>query len=127
MVRPRSSGNDDGVATQVALGATLGHDHLPAGSTLLLLWGSANRDETEFDRPDAIELDRPIARHHLGFGRGIHHCVGAPLARLEAHIVLRVLLARTSHMEIDPDRRPKWVDSLMVRRHEELPLLMRPA
>jgi cytochrome P450 len=105
----------------------LGGVTIPAGSTLLLLWGSANRDETEFDRPDAIELDRPIARHHLGFGRGIHHCVGAPLARLEAHIVLRVLLARTSHMEIDPDRRPKWVDSLMVRRHEELPLLMRPA
>jgi cytochrome P450 len=105
----------------------LGGVAIPAGSTLLLLWGSANRDETEFDRPDAIDLDRDIARHHLAFGRGIHYCVGAPLARLEARSVLRVLLARTSQIELDPDRRPKWVQSLMVRRHDELFVRLRPA
>jgi cytochrome P450 len=105
----------------------LGGVAIPAGSTVLLLWGSANRDETEFDRPDAIDLDRDMARHHLAFGRGIHYCVGAPLARLEAQSVLRVLLARTSHIELDPDRRPKWVESLMVRRHEELFVHLQPA
>ncbi len=105
----------------------LGGVAIPAGSTLLLLWGAANRDEAEFDRPDQIDLDRPIARHHLGFGRGIHHCVGAPLARLEAHSVLRVLLARTSRLELDPDCPPIWVESLMVRRHEKLHLRLEPA
>jgi cytochrome P450 len=105
----------------------LGGVIIPAGSTLLLLWGSANRDETEYDQPDAIDLDRPLSRHHLGFGRGIHHCVGAPLARLEAQTVLRVLLAHTSHIELDPECLPKWVQSLMVRRHEELFLQVQPA
>ncbi len=100
----------------------LGGVDIAAGSTVLLLWGSANRDPHEFDRPDHIDLDRPIARHHLGFGRGIHHCVGAPLARLEAQTVLRVLLARTSNFELDVGRPPKWVESLMVRRHQELHL-----
>jgi cytochrome P450 len=111
----------------VHLDTELGGVTIPAGSTLLLLWGSANRDEAEFDRPDAIDLERPITRHHLGFGRGIHHCVGAPLARLEAQAVLSVLLASTSHIELDPGRSPNWVHSLMVRRHEELFLQVRPA
>jgi cytochrome P450 family 144 len=105
----------------------LGNVRVPAGSTLLLLWGSANRDETEYDQPEGIDLDRPVPRHHLGFGRGIHHCVGAPLARLEAQIVLRVFLTQTSRIELDPVRRPKWVQSLMVRRHEELFLRVQPA
>lgn len=100
----------------------LGGVAIPSGSTLLLLWGSANRDAAEFERPDEIRLDRTIARHHLGFGRGIHHCVGAPLARLEAQNVLQVLLARTSRFELDADHLPEWVNSLMVRRHQQLHL-----
>jgi cytochrome P450 len=63
-----------------------------------------------------------VLRHHVAFGRGIHHCVGAPLARLEAQVVLRVLLERTSHISLDPERRPHWVDSLLIRRYEELPV-----
>ena len=75
-----------------------------------------------FDHPESIDLTRDAPRRHVAFGRGIHHCVGAPLARVEARNVLRVLLARTSQITLDPLRQPRWVNSLMVRRHEELPV-----
>jgi cytochrome P450 family 144 len=100
----------------------LGGMDIPAGATVLLLWGSANRDPAMFDHPETVDLTRPVPRRHVAFGRGIHHCVGAPLARVEARNVLRVLLARTSDITLDPQRPPRWADSLMVRRHEELPV-----
>ena len=105
---------------------TLGGVNIPAGSTVLLLFGAANRDATEFDRPDELDLQRHQPRQHLAFGRGIHYCVGAPLARVEARIVLSVLLDRTTAITLDPDRPPRWVRSLMVRRHEELPVQLVP-
>jgi cytochrome P450 family 144 len=101
--------------------ATLGEVQIPEGSTLLLLWGAANRDPCEYQQPDKVQLDRPIPRHHVAFGRGIHHCVGAPLARLEARVVLNALLERTSHLQLT-DPSPTRVNSLMVRRHATLPI-----
>ena len=100
----------------------LGGVEIPGGATVLLLWGAANRDATVFDHPEYVDLTREAPRRHVAFGRGIHHCVGAPLARLEARNVLRVLLARTTDIRLDPQRPPRWVNSLMVRRHEELPV-----
>jgi cytochrome P450 family 144 len=101
---------------------TLGGVGIPAGATVLLLFGAANRDVAEFERPDEVDLDRKVPRLHMAFGRGIHHCVGAPLARIEARVVLSVLLERTASITLDPDRAPRWVNSLMVRRYERLPL-----
>src|ERR1700730_4919406 len=101
---------------------TLGGVKIPAESTVLLLWGAANRDAAEYERPDEIDLQRKAPRLHMAFGRGIHHCVGAPLARVEARIVLTVLLERTASITLDPEHPPRWVRSLMVRRHEQLPL-----
>ena len=106
---------------------TLGDMHLPAESSLLLFWGSADRDPAEYEAADQVVLDRASLRHHVAFGRGIHHCVGAPLARLEARIVLTALLARTSNIALDPARPPQRVESLMVRRHETLPIIVTPA
>jgi cytochrome P450 len=100
----------------------LGGVEIPAGAMVLLLWGAANRDAAMFDHPESIDLTREAPRRHVAFGRGIHHCVGAPLARVEARNVLSVLLTRTSDITLDPQRRPRWVNSLMVRRHEELPV-----
>jgi Cytochrome P450 len=77
-------------------------------------------------RVRATYIDRRVPRHHLAFGRGIHFCVGAPLARLEGRIVLRQLLEQTSSVTLDPERPPRWVDSLMVRRHERLPMRVVP-
>ena len=94
------------------------------GSTVLLFWGAANRDPAEYERPDDVVLDRPAPRHHLAFGRGIHLCVGAPLARLEAHVILTQLLARTEHFSLDLAHPPTRVNSLMVRRFDTLPVVV---
>jgi len=71
-----------------------------AGSKLLLLIGAASRDPREFERPDAFLIDRKIARP-LAFSAGIHHCLGAALARLEGRVVLEELLARSCDWEVD--------------------------
>jgi cytochrome P450 len=99
---------------------------IPAGSTMLLLWGAANRDPDEYDHPDDVVLDRASPRHHLAFGRGIHLCVGAPLARLEAEVILTKLLERTAHFALDPEDPPARVPSLMVRRFDRLPIVATP-
>jgi cytochrome P450 family 144 len=101
---------------------TLAGTDVPAGATVLLFWGAANRDPAEYEHPDDVDLDRRVMRNHVAFGRGIHHCVGAPLARLEANVVLRVLLERTNDITLDAERDPRWVDSLLIRRYEQLPV-----
>jgi cytochrome P450 len=104
----------------VVADTTLGGADLPAGSRLLLLWGAANRDPAQFDAPHEFRLDRPGGKGHITFGKGAHFCVGASLARLEAHIVLRAALDRTSRInavDIGP-----WLPSVLVRRREHLEL-----
>lgn len=99
---------------------TLGGVAIPQGATILMFWSAGNRDPDVFTNPDSLDLERP--RNHVTFGRGIHTCVGAPLARLEALIVIRALLARTRRVELDPSQSPEWVRSLQVRRYERLPV-----
>jgi cytochrome P450 family 144 len=106
---------------------TIGGVDVRAGDTVLLLFGAANRDPQQWERPDYLDLYRDMARTHLAFGKGIHYCVGARLARLEADIVLRELLARTSSIELDPERPPRIVQSLLVRRLAQLPLRLTSA
>ncbi len=98
---------------------------LPAGSHLVLMWPAANHDGAAYDRPDEVRIDRPNPRNHVGFGWGIHLCVGAPLARIEAKVAIETLLARTRRFRIDPDQLPlRYHPSLMVRRLVSLPLLL---
>lgn len=97
---------------------------IPERALVMLLWSAANRDEAVFGDPDEIMLDRHNRHLHFGFGRGIHHCVGAPLARLEARVVLTNLLNRTKWFGLDPDRPQRWADSAWIRRHECLPLIV---
>ena len=104
------------VVADTALGGT----DLPAGSRLLLLWGAANRDTAQFDTPHEFRLDRRSGKGHITFGKGAHFCVGAALARLEARIVLRAVLDRTSRIEA-VDIGP-WLSSILVRRREHLVL-----
>jgi cytochrome P450 len=105
----------------------LGGVEIPERALVMLLWSAANRDEAVFEYPDAIMLDRQNGHLHFGFGRGIHHCVGAPLARLEARVVLTKLLERTKGFALDPDRTQCWADSVWIRRHEHLPVVLEPS
>ena len=107
---------------QVKHDCELGGVSLKAGTTAFLLWSSANRDPAEHDRPDEVVLDRRLPRSHLAFGRGIHHCVGAPLARLETSCSLSRLLEETSWFSLAADDPPQWEKSMFIRRHEHLPL-----
>jgi len=104
----------------VAVDTALGGTELRAGSRLLLLWGAANRDPAHFDAPDEFRLDRAAGKGHITFGKGAHFCVGAALARLEAMVVLRRLLERTTAIDVDDVGR--WLPSLLVRRLEKLEL-----
>jgi cytochrome P450 len=93
---------------------------VPEGATILLFWGAANRDPAEFDCPDEVDLNR--ARRHVGFGSGIHTCIGNTLARLETRIVIQTLLAATAEFGLLDDEETKWVPSLAVRRLHSLPI-----
>ncbi|TAM65493.1 cytochrome P450 [Mycobacterium sp.] len=79
---------------------TLGGVHIPAGTVIMLCLGAANRDPRKFENPDEFHVDRKNVREHIAFGRGIHTCAGAPLARVEGHITVNRLLDRTREFRI---------------------------
>ncbi|MBV8434541.1 MAG: cytochrome P450 [Candidatus Eremiobacteraeota bacterium] len=95
---------------------------IPAGSSVLLLPGAANRDPRMFENPYEFDIDRRNARKHLAFGFGIHTCAGAPLARAEGKVTLNRLLDRTSDIRISeaahgpPDgRRYQYLPTYLFR------------
>jgi cytochrome P450 len=93
---------------------------LSADSRVLLLWGAANRDPHHFEAPNEFRLDRPNTKGHMTFGKGVHFCLGAPLARLEALTVLPMLFERTEWFDA-VDVGP-WLPSVLARRREYLEL-----
>jgi cytochrome P450 len=96
---------------------------IPKDCRLLLMLGAANRDGREFDDPDRFDVSREI-RRHLAFGRGIHHCLGSPLARLEARVALEELLARYPRYVLE--REPGWAHSRWARSHPEIRVRLSP-
>ena len=94
---------------------------IPAGAPLLLLYGSANRDERKFPDPDRFDVTRDT-QGHLGYGYGIHYCLGAPLARLEGKVALEALLFQLPPWSRKEDRMQR-VDSFLVRGVKTLPLV----
>ena len=73
---------------------TLGGVPIKAGTVIMLCLGAANRDPRKFENPDEFRLDRKNVREHIAFGRGIHTCAGAPLARVEGRVTINRLLDR---------------------------------
>jgi cytochrome P450 len=93
---------------------------LRPGDRLMLLWAAANRDPAVVEDPETLRLDRRHPKQHMGFGRGRHFCVGAPLARLEARVVVEAVLARTRSLRLREGEPPVHARSLFVRRLEHL-------
>jgi cytochrome P450 len=104
--------------------AEVGGVPVPAGSFVLMLFGSANRDETWTDA-DEFDLDRPdVQKYHLAFGGGLHRCLGAPVARLEARIAMEVVLRRLTNIQLAPGHEEELhnIDSLQKRVPRALPV-----
>lgn len=92
------------------------------GDALFAVLGSANRDETAFPDPDALDLSR-LPNKHVAFGQGAHYCLGAPLARMEGQIALTTLFHRFPSLRLaQPPDSLRWRKSLVVRGLESLPV-----
>ena len=101
---------------------------IPEGQQVLVCLAAANRDPDAFDRPDELDITRP-PRAHLAFGHGIHSCLGAPLARLEAAIALGTLLRRAPRLQLAAPRDTlTWThgDGLVIRGLSTLPVILDP-
>lgn len=94
---------------------------LRRGDAVELVPGSANRDPRQFPEPDAFDIHRS-SRAHLSFGKGIHFCIGAPLARLEAQVAFNVVLDRCSKLRLEEGWEPTWMRSSLLRRLTNLPV-----
>ncbi len=108
---------------------TVGDQQLGAGTTVMVINGAANRDPRRFEAPDVFDLERNNARQHLAFGRGIHSCPGAPLARAETRVGLERFLDRTTDIRISEskhgpagDRRYTYIPTYILRGLTELHL-----
>ncbi len=114
--------------------ATVGGVDVPAGATLMVLNGAANRDPRHFDAPGELRVERGNSRDNLAFGRGIHACPGGSLARLEARVSIERFLDRTSDIRISEehhgppgDRRYSYVPTFILRGLTHLHLELTPA
>jgi cytochrome P450 len=88
---------------------------IPSGATLLLLLGSANRDGRAFPDPDKFEVNRVEARRHLAFGKGVHLCLGAPLARTEMRILLESLTKVMPDLRLTDHQTVQYPPSISIR------------
>ena len=108
---------------------TLGGVAIPAGEQVIICLAAANRDADRFANPETLDLERNGARH-LAFGHGIHHCLGAPLARMEGQLALGSLLRRFPELALAvPVTDLHWGhgDGLVLRGLSELPVIPGPA
>jgi cytochrome P450 len=96
---------------------------LRAGDFAMLLIASGNHDPAQFDEPERFDVSR-TPNNHLGFGFGIHHCLGAPLARMEAQVALGALVRRAPDLALATDR-VAYKHNIVLRGMEALPVSMR--
>jgi cytochrome P450 len=99
----------------------LGGKKIPKGESVLCLLGSANRDPAVYpDRPESLDIARPNVRP-LSFGGGIHFCLGAQLARIEAEVAIATLLRRLPDLRLDDAVNPEWRPTFVLRGLKRLP------
>jgi cytochrome P450 len=109
--------------TRVATRDTeLGGQGIPAGSTVMPYLGAANRDDQRWSDPDCFDIFRP-AKPHIGFGYGVHVCLGTHLARLEMRVALELLFDRLPHLRLDPEADDPHIRGQVFRSPTSLPVL----
>ncbi|WP_158736405.1 cytochrome P450 [Alteribacillus sp. YIM 98480] len=101
----------------------LGGKKIKQNERLLLVQASANRDPAKFTKPDKLDITRH-PNQHLGFGRGIHYCLGAPLARVEGEIAIKQLIQRFPQMTLE-DVQIEWQPTIINRALKRLPVTLR--
>jgi cytochrome P450 len=99
---------------------TLGGVDLPAGTRLFLNFAAANHQPDLFDDPDTFDVRRPTANQHISFGKGIHFCLGAGLARMEARIALELLAERLPSLRLSADQTLSFFPNITFRGPDEL-------
>jgi len=110
-----------GLPRKVTRDTELGGYPVRAGEFVMLRYGAANRDERQFDHPDEVDIHRPKAGMQLAFGSGVHHCIGAPLARQELNLGFPALLARMSNICLGPNGpEPQAEPSFILRNLPQL-------
>lgn len=87
----------------------LGGTTIPADQVVVVMWASANHDETHFERPEEFDIFRPNAWKHMAFSKFTHHCIGAPLAQLEARVALEQLLTRLPNVRRANSAELEWL------------------
>ena len=97
---------------------------IPAGETVLMFLSAASRDPDRFPGPDVFDIGRD-ATGHLGFGHGVHYCLGAPLARLEAQIAVTALITRLDKLALAPGPL-SWRHSYALHSLKSLPVTFTP-
>jgi len=113
-----------GLPRLVTRDTELGGYALKAGDMVMLRYGAANRDERQFPEPDLVDLEREKAGAQLAFGSGVHHCIGAPLARQELNLGFPALLAHGRNFRMDPDQpRPEAEASFILRNLPSLHII----
>jgi len=113
-----------GMFRRVTRDTTLGGVDIPAESIVYLVYGAANRDPAVFDDPDVFRPGRENIRDHVAFGHGIHVCVGAGLARLEAASALRALARVVERFEVVDPEGTAYAPSFFLRGLVELPVVV---
>lgn len=107
---------------------------MPAGTRVMIALSAANRDPRRWEDPQGFQLDRPRIKEHVGFGRGAHVCIGAPLARVEVRVILEKFLEHTSKIDFLAEkhgppgaRKLDYEPSFIIRGLAELHLTLEPA
>ena len=118
----RYDGPSNSIARVVAVDHELHGKALRAGDRVFAMINAANRDPRRFERPHVLDIERSPNRH-LTFGQGLHFCLGAPLARLEAKVCLGALVSGFSSMRLGPGD-VHWIDALVMRGPSSLPLVL---
>jgi cytochrome P450 len=130
----RIDGEIKGTFRLCRAGKSIGGQQVPAGSTVMLVVGAANRDPRKFESPSEFRIDRPNARQHLAFEHGAHLCLGAPFARAESRVGVERMLSRFARIDISESahgpagaRQYRYVPTYLSRSLRTLHLDLTPA